>query len=240
MCETLDILGQVPWTINERVLDTMEYVWSIGGGLGSIPNRYNARSITPEMIQEADFSEKLKLLKEYQHNIEQHGLRCSFLLTLKIAQSYRSVREMYFPHNCDFRGRVYPITPHLNHMGADLNRGILTFSEGKRIGEDGLYWLKVHLANKWGKDKLPLDDRAAFADDMMDTIHRIAENPKDNLEWLQAENPWQALACIFELSEAYRMENPADFAGRLHVHVDGSCNGMQHYAAFGRDSAGGR
>lgn len=89
MCETLDILGQVPWTINERVLDTMEYVWSIGGGLGSIPNRYNARSITPEMIQEADFSEKLKLLKEYQHNIEQHGLRCSFLLTLKIAQSYR-------------------------------------------------------------------------------------------------------------------------------------------------------
>ena len=240
MCETLDILGQVPWTINERVLDTMEYVWSIGGGLGSIPNRYNARSITPEMIQEADFSEKLKLLKEYQHNIEQHGLRCSFLLTLKIAQSYRQVREMYFPHNCDFRGRVYPITPHLNHMGADLNRGILTFSEGKRIGEDGLYWLKVHLANKWGKDKLPLDDRAAFADDMMDTIHRIAENPKDNLEWLQAENPWQALACIFELSEAYRMENPADFVGRLHVHVDGSCNGMQHYAAFGRDSAGGR
>lgn len=28
--------------------------------------------------------------------------------------------------------------------------------------------------------------------------------------------------------------------GRLHVHVDGSCNGMQHYAAFGRDSNGGR
>jgi len=24
------------------------------------------------------------------------------------------------------------------------------------------------------------------------------------------------------------------------VHVDGSCNGMQHYAAFGRDENGGR
>ena len=55
MCQTLDILGQVPWTINERVLQTMEHVWSIGGGLASIPNRYNARSITPEMIAEADF-----------------------------------------------------------------------------------------------------------------------------------------------------------------------------------------
>lgn len=45
---------------------------------------------------------------------------------------------------------------------------------------------------------------------------------------------------MFELSEALKMENPEDHMGRLHVHVDGSCNGMQHYAAFGRDANGGR
>lgn len=50
----------------------------------------------------------------------------------------------------DFRGRVYPIPPHLNHMGADINRGLLEFSKGKPLGENGLYWLKVHLANKIG------------------------------------------------------------------------------------------
>lgn len=66
MCKVLDILGRVPWSINSRVLDTMEYVWSIGGGLGSIPNRYNARTITAEMISEASYGEKLKLLKEHQ------------------------------------------------------------------------------------------------------------------------------------------------------------------------------
>lgn len=150
MCQVLDILGKVPWTINNKVLETMEYVWSIGGGLGTIPSRYNARSVTPEMIKDATFAEKLKLLKEHQQNSEAQGLRCSFLLTFKIAQSFRKCQELYFPHNCDFRGRVYPITPHLNHMGADLNRGILMFSEGKRVGADGLWWLKVHLANKWG------------------------------------------------------------------------------------------
>ncbi len=37
-----------------------------------------------------------------------------------------------------------------------------------------------------------------------------------------------------------RMENPEDYICDLHVHVDGSCNGMQHYAAFGRDEQGGR
>lgn len=34
--------------------------------------------------------------------------------------------------------------------------------------------------------------------------------------------------------------NPEDYVCHLHVHVDGSCNGMQHYAAFGRDENGGR
>jgi DNA-directed RNA polymerase len=27
----------------------------------------------------------------------------------------------------DFRGRVYPISPHFNHIGADLSRGLLKF-----------------------------------------------------------------------------------------------------------------
>jgi DNA-directed RNA polymerase len=35
-------------------------------------------------------------------------------------------------------------------MGADINRGLLEFAEGKPLGNDGLYWLKVHLANKIG------------------------------------------------------------------------------------------
>jgi len=65
MCRVLDILGQTPWSVNKKVLETMEYVWSIGGGLGTIPNRFNARTITPEMIKESSFGEKLKLLKEH-------------------------------------------------------------------------------------------------------------------------------------------------------------------------------
>ena len=48
------------------------------------------------------------------------------------------------------------------------------------------------------------------------------------------------MGCIFELSEALKMDNPEDYISHLHVHVDGSCNGMQHYAAFGRDENGGR
>lgn len=65
MCNVLDVLGSVKWKINTDVLDIMQYVWSIGGGLGEIPKRFNERIITPEMIKEAPFREKLKLLKEH-------------------------------------------------------------------------------------------------------------------------------------------------------------------------------
>jgi DNA-directed RNA polymerase len=65
MCEVLDILGSVKWKLNLKILEIMEYIWSIGGGLGEIPKRFNERTITPEMLKEAPFREKLKLLKEH-------------------------------------------------------------------------------------------------------------------------------------------------------------------------------
>ncbi|KAH7849548.1 hypothetical protein Vadar_019495 [Vaccinium darrowii] len=53
----------------------------------------------------------------------------------------------FHPHNLDFRGRAYPMHPHLNHLGSELCRGILEFSEGRPLGKTGLRWLKIHLAN---------------------------------------------------------------------------------------------
>lgn len=184
VCEVLDTLGAIEWRVNKNILEIVEHVWSIGGGLGKIPKRFVDRVITPEMIRDASYREKLKLLKEYQQNHEEHALRCEFLLRLRMTQSFKNCAKIYFPHNMDFRGRVYPIPPHLNHMGADLNRGLLEFAEGKPLGASGLYWLKVHLANTIGHDKLPLDERAQYSESIIDTIHRCAADPKNNLEWL--------------------------------------------------------
>ena len=61
---------------------------------------------------------------------------------------------IYFPMNLDFRGRVYPIPPHLNHLGNDLCRGLLAFSRKKPLGERGLFWLKIQVANLYGNDKV--------------------------------------------------------------------------------------
>jgi DNA-directed RNA polymerase len=69
-------------------------------------------------------------------------------------------------------------------------------------------------------------------------VHRCAEDPRNNLFWMDSENPWQTLGVIFELSEALKSEDPTKFISNSPVHVDGSCNGMQHYAALGKDAVG--
>jgi len=83
---------------------------------------------------------------------------------MNVAKSFRNIEKIYFPHNVDFRGRIYPIPPHLNHMGADISRGLLEYSHKKRIGKTGWYWLRVHLSNLLGQDKLSFPERVAFAE----------------------------------------------------------------------------
>jgi len=123
-------------------------------------------------------------------------------------------------------------------MGADLAWGILEFAEGRWLGQSGVRWLKIHLANKIGKDKLPLDEWVAYVESIIEEINKCAEDPWNNTFWLEAEDPWQALGVMYELSEALKSPNPEDFISHIPVHVDGSCNGMQHYAALGKDSKG--
>lgn len=47
----------------------------------------------------------------------------------------------------DFRGRVYPCPPHLNHLGSDMARSLLCFAKGEPLGPNGLNWLKVSFEN---------------------------------------------------------------------------------------------
>mmetsp|Transcript_20058 Transcript_20058/g.14770 ORF Transcript_20058/g.14770 Transcript_20058/m.14770 type:complete len:108 (+) Transcript_20058:973-1296(+) len=63
MCNVLDVLGSVKWRLNRRVLEMIEYAWSVGGGLGEVPSRFNKQEVSPEIIRAASFKEKLKLLK---------------------------------------------------------------------------------------------------------------------------------------------------------------------------------
>jgi DNA-directed RNA polymerase len=55
---------------------------------------------------------------------------------------------------------------------------------------------------------------------------------------MKGEDPWQLLATCMELTDALRHPVPSEFESRIPIHQDGTCNGLQHYAALGGDKLG--
>lgn len=240
----LDVLGKTAWRINRPVLSVFLEAWNSGKPLANIPALHPEIPVPPEPEPSTDPLVRRNWIKEIKtaQNLKStyHSLRCFMNFQLEIARAYRD-QEFFFPHNIDFRGRAYPIPPYLNHMGADHVRGLLRFSEGRELGERGLMWLKVHLSNVYGFDKASLKDREAFAMEHLDEIYDSANSPLTGKRWwLEAEDPWQCLAACFELKAALDSPDPTKFVSHLPVHQDGTCNGLQHYAALGGDSWGAR
>lgn len=156
-----------------------------------------------------------------------------------IADEFKDEERIYFPHYIDFRGRMYPYPTGVSPQGDDLGRALLEFADGKPLGDGGGYWLAVHIANVWGQDKLPLDERVEWTREHSELILDSALRPLDGLEfWLDADKPWSALAAAFEWA-GFMIEGD-DYVSHLPIAMDGSCSGLQHYSALLRDKEGGR
>ena len=240
----LDVLGATAWKINPMVFEVMVQAWNRGEEIANLPPlnkvfNYPERP-PPDAFrkQKFDWYSKMRLIENEKSGI--HSNRCFQNFQMEIAKAYLG-EVFYLPHNLDFRGRAYPIPPYLNQMGADNCRGIMLFAKGRELGQDGVRWLKIHLSNVFGYDKASLEDRAKFPMDHMDEIRDSVSNPLGGRKWwLTAEDPWQCLATCFELVNALDSPDPTKFVSHLPVHQDGSCNGLQHYAALGGDMAGAR
>ncbi|KAI8942311.1 hypothetical protein NX059_000390 [Plenodomus lindquistii] len=241
----LDVLGQVPWQINVSVLEVMAEAWNNGESVGGLISEETGLQRPSEPPTDAGYRERAEWSKKLQayenEKMGLHSQRCFQNFQLETARAYAQEKHIYFPHSVDFRGRAYPIPPILNHIGSDLARGLLKFARGKELGAVGLQWLKIHMANLYGFDKASLREREQFAVDQMDEIRDSATKPLTGRRWWAgAEDPWQCLACCMELKQAWDLPDPTRYVSQLPVHQDGTCNGLQHYAALGGDHAGAR
>lgn len=120
------------------------------------------------------FRLKLQLRRK---RCEMYSLWCDALYRLSLANHFRD-DVFWLPHNMDFRGRVYPVPPHLNHLGSDLARSMLVFARPQPLGDNGLDWLKVHCINLTGLRKRdPVSVRLQYADEILQDILDSADNP---------------------------------------------------------------
>ncbi|XP_059775002.1 DNA-directed RNA polymerase, mitochondrial isoform X2 [Balaenoptera ricei] len=250
--DALTQLGNCAWRVNGRILDlVLELFTDKGCPRLGVPAPPSEAPRPPEgrqapkgcLLPEVSPAEKAEMRRELARRLkvarEMQSLRADALYRLSLAQHLRH-RVFWLPHNMDFRGRTYPCSPHFNHLGSDLARALLEFAQGRPLGPHGLNWLKIHLVNLTGlKKRESLQARRDYADELMEDILDSADRPMTGRKWwMEADEPWQALACCMEVAQAVRAPDPTAYVSHFPVHQDGSCNGLQHYAALGRDSVG--
>ena len=239
----LDVLGKTAWVINKDVFDIMLEAWNSGEAIANFPAEDPNLPIPPKPSDKDTAAQRkwVRAVREIENKRSGlHSTRCFQNFQMEVARCYID-ETFYLPHNMDFRGRAYPLPPYLNQMGADNCRGLLLFKEAKPLGSTGLKWLKIHLANVYGFDKANLEDREKFATEHLNDILDSANNGLHGRRWfLQAEDPWQCLAACCELRNALRLPDPTEYTSQLPIHQDGSCNGLQHYAALGGDVDGAK
>jgi len=184
-----------------------------------------------KMTRAAHF-DKVKTSGSHDHTLKRQ---------VELANKFKDFGELYFPHNCDFRGRIYPLVPILNPQADDIGKALLDFSYGVPIGEHGDRWLKIHMANTYGNDKVSLDERVKWTEDNEVAIMMIAKDPMTmRSAWETTDAPWQYLAACFEYARYKSSGEGVDFVSTLAVGLDGSCNGIQHLASIVKDEVAGK
>jgi DNA-directed RNA polymerase len=239
--QAVNAVQATAWKVNEPVLVVMQQVWDEALDVAAVPCRQDT-PLPPkphdiETNKEARTEWKRAASKVHEANTKLRSKRLQMAKILYMAEKFVGEKAIYFPHQLDFRGRLYAVPSFLNPQGCDMAKSLLQFAEGKSIGSSGLKWIKIHAANCFGEDKCSLDGRVKWADENMKKIVACSIDPLSEQWWTEADKPWQFLAACFELHAV--ILNP-DHVSHLPVSVDGSCNGLQNFSAMLRDEVGGR
>jgi DNA-directed RNA polymerase, mitochondrial len=242
---TLDAVNHaqgVRWRINEPMLELVRWCYESGVHVEGLPDRDNIE--VPALYKPwEDLSkpeQRLYMTKKREVETTNHGFkgdRISLMTDLSTAESLKG--NPFWTHvSLDWRGRVYPL-PHFNFQRSDHIRSMFLFDEGQVLNPEGLYWLKVHVANCGAFDKIdkaPFDDRVRWVDENLTKCAMVAHWPraKESIEWwTQADSPFMFVAACKALGDA--------LAGRpchMPVSFDGSCSGLQHLCAMTRAPEG--
>ena len=246
MKDVVDAVNHVqrtPWTVNDKVLEVVDWAWENDKEIGDMPRRSDYER--PPWPKEAETDPAVK--KEWSRkagrifelNLSLRSQRLQTIKTLHLAKKFRG-KKFYYPHQCDFRGRVYPIPYYLTPQGTDLARSLLLFAEEEMIMDPTVdaRWLAIHGANCFGMDKKSFDDREKWVHDKRKEIHAVYLDPKTNDWWMEADKPWQFLAFCMEWGELLKVGGRG-FKTRLPVSMDASNNGIQILSLLARDEVGG-
>lgn len=242
--QSLNVIQNTRWRINKRMLAVVKWAWEAEVILDSFPQRFHLKKPeNPRNWETLSDNEKkayrIRVSSIAKRNRGIDGEKVVMLQDLAVADELADVEAFYIPHSLDFRGRVYPVC-HFSQQRAGHIKSLLEFADGVPLGDEGAYWLAIHLANCADFDKLskkPLDERVEWVSKNHALITQIANDPEGTFDlWKSADDPFQFVAACIDFN-GY-LKNGNDHVSHLAVALDGSNSGLQHYSAALRSPEG--
>lgn len=247
--EAGNYMQSIPYTVHDATRAAIQRVWDAGGGMLGVPCRNPPKR--PEMPLGADWvkdgatESELAIFGKWKRHVVQYyaDLREWRSKVREIGGFFRTAKSaqepIWFPMYFDKRGRWY-YRGMPNPQGSDLAKAVLHFHERKPLGAQGVFWLKVHIANSYGFDKERFADRARWTEQNWEVISRAIDEPENHTEVWGTDAPWCMYAAAVELRAAYASGDPTQYRTGIPVHMDATCSGLQHFSALLRDPIGGQ
>jgi len=246
--EAINHIQSTPWTVNPFTLVVFQMIHERGLNVAGLPSREDIprpKHNLPDNPSGFTEDEKVRFKawkKEatgvYEENVRLKSKRLQTAKIKAIAEKFAEYPYIYFPHQYDFRGRIYPVSMYLNPQGNSLAKGLLMFADGKPLGnEEAAAEFLIHGANCFGFDKASMQERIDWVSEHHDEILATANSPIDNFWWAKmADDSWCFLAWCNEY-KGY-IENGLEHVSYIPIQKDGSCSGLQHWSCALRDPIG--
>ena len=191
----LDIFGETCWTINRKVFDTVITVWNSGEAIADIPPQVSTMEYPVEpKIAAWDVKARMNWISECKRMSRMmqnaHSQRCDVNYKLEIARAV--FRILFMVPDISSLGKNY-ISRIVLTSGVERILYLLisiisetiyvvdyySSTKANRWVHEGYRWLKIHLANVYGLDKMKLEEREEFAMNSIDNIFDSADHPLD-------------------------------------------------------------
>lgn len=248
----INALQRVEWQVNDKMLEAIRQISKHFDmdeiiSQAEVPKPSKPEWLTGDMTKDTMDESQLEEFVRWKREVaEWHTERKvrgtkwgRFYNAMRVASKFAEYDRLWFVYFMDFRGRKYVQTTGISPQGSDLQKALLQFATGKPLlTEEAVRWFKITGANRWGYDKVSLDDRVKWTDEHHHLLMSFADDPISHPQWQEADSPLYFLAWCMEYAEWFR--NPSTFCSKLAVGMDGSCNGLQNFSAMLRDSLGGR
>jgi len=241
------------WRINKKIVDLISTIFNNDiidpSSPSNLPKLYGglptSTVYSPEDLLKMkykiegtlDYSTYKDELIDTQLNLAgEVSRRLVLILALSIAKEYMEYDAIYFPYQLDYRGRVYPITAHLTPQGPAYIKSMLEFGQGEYLDETGKYWLKIHIANCYGRDKEEFDDRIRWFAENEVAILKAARDPMGYIKvWNRADSPYEFLAGCMAWDDYIQGKKV-----HLPIQLDATNSGLQFYSGALGDREGGQ